>query len=163
MHDARWHPTNVAMPNGHVAIFSGRMGPGIGIVSGGVVGWGNPGAHSARPAAVSPLVRGPDGNIFMADMATSRYFDPTGAGTGSPVAPRLYGARSYGAAVMYDRGKVMYVGGARTTNTAEIIDLNSAAPAWQWTGSMAFPRRHLNATVLPTGEILVTGGTGGTG
>ncbi|MEA2725394.1 MAG: hypothetical protein QOH59_3165, partial [Gemmatimonadales bacterium] len=53
-------------------------------------------------------------------------------------------------------------GGARTTNTAEIIDLNSAAPAWQWTGAMAFPRRHLNATVLPTGEVLVTGGTGGT-
>ena len=27
---------------------------------------------------------------------------------------------------------------------------------------MAFPRRHLNATVLPTGEVLATGGTSGT-
>ena len=27
---------------------------------------------------------------------------------------------------------------------------------------MAYPRRHLNATVLPTGEVLVTGGTRGT-
>src|SRR3989449_9917930 len=26
-------------------------------------------------------------------------------------------------------------------------------------GPMAFPRRHLNATVLPTGDVLVTGGT----
>ncbi|HEX2249422.1 MAG TPA: galactose oxidase-like domain-containing protein, partial [Gemmatimonadales bacterium] len=57
---------------------------------------------------------------------------------------------------------ILYAGGGRTTNTAEIIDLNAAAPAWQWTGSMAYPRRHLNTTVLPTGEVLVTGGTSGT-
>ena len=30
------------------------------------------------------------------------------------------------------------------------------------TGSMAFHRRHLNATMLPTGEVLVTGGSSGT-
>lgn len=64
---------------------------------------------------------------------------------------------------MYDQGKILYVGGGRTTNTAEIIDLNAAAPVWKWTGSMAFPRRHLNATVLPTGDVLVTGGSSGTG
>ena len=28
---------------------------------------------------------------------------------------------------------------------------------------MAFPRRQLNATVLPTGEVLVTSGSSGTG
>src|SRR5688500_16927409 len=60
---------------------------------------------------------------------------------------------------MYELGKILYVGGGRTTNTAETIDLNLAAPAWQWTGSMAFPRRNLNATLLPTGEGLVTGGS----
>ena len=27
---------------------------------------------------------------------------------------------------------------------------------------MAYPRRHLNATILPTGQVLVTGGTSGT-
>jgi hypothetical protein len=64
---------------------------------------------------------------------------------------------------MYDQGKILYAGGGRTTNTAEVIDLTKAAPAWQWTGSMAFARRHLNAVLLPTGEVLVTGGVGGTG
>jgi hypothetical protein len=63
---------------------------------------------------------------------------------------------------MYLPGKILYAGGGRTTATAEIIDLNQAAPGWKYTGSMAYPRRHLNATILPTGEVLVTGGTRGT-
>jgi hypothetical protein len=71
-------------------------------------------------------------------------------------------AREYGSAVMYDDGKILYAGGARTTNTAEVIDLNQASPVWRWTGSMAFARRHLNITVLPTGEVLATGGVAGT-
>ena len=75
------------------------------------------------------------------------------------MADRLYGTRDYGAAVMYLPGKILYAGGGRTTATAETIDLNKSPPAWKWTGSMAYPRRHLNATMLPTGEVLVTGGT----
>jgi PKD repeat protein len=64
---------------------------------------------------------------------------------------------------MYEAGKILYAGGGRTTNTAEVIDLNQGSPAWQWTGSMAFPRRNLNATMLPTGEVLVTGGSSAVG
>ena len=75
----------------------------------------------------------------------------------------MFGGRNYGSAVMYDDGKILYAGGAYTTNTAEMIDLNAGSPAWQFTGSMAFARRHLNLTVLPTGEVLATGGVTGTG
>jgi len=63
---------------------------------------------------------------------------------------------------MYDDGKILYAGGALTTNTAEVIDLNEASPSWQWTDPMAHARRHLNLTVLPTGEVLATGGVAGT-
>ena len=63
---------------------------------------------------------------------------------------------------MYDAGKILYAGGGRTTNTAEIIDLNRRRRPGRCTGSMAFARRHLNLTVLPTGEVLATGGVAGT-
>ncbi len=106
----------------------------------------------------------PDGRIFYAgSQLGSKFLDPSGTGHWTLGPQQLYpSARSYGAAVVYDEGKILYAGGGLTTNTAEIIDLNFAAPAWQWTGSMAYPRRHLNANVLPTGEVLVTGGSAGT-
>jgi hypothetical protein len=65
---------------------------------------------------------------------------------------------------MYDPGKVLVMGGGGgggglPTASAEIIDLGAASPAWQWTGSMAYPRRQHNATLLADGKVLVTGGT----
>src|SRR6266513_3253535 len=65
---------------------------------------------------------------------------------------------------MYDDGKVLVMGGVDPpTSAAEVIDLNAATPAWRPVGSMAFARRHLNATLLPDGKVLVTGGTSGPG
>jgi hypothetical protein len=63
---------------------------------------------------------------------------------------------------MYAAGKIMFVGGNSTpTNTAELIDLNQSNPQWTYTGSLTYARWNLNATVLPTGDVLVTGGVNG--
>ena len=75
---------------------------------------------------------------------------------------------------MYDDGKVLIMGGSPCgfyattcttypTATAEIIDLNSPNPVWTYTGSMVTGGRKLhNATLLPDGKVLVTGGSRGT-
>jgi hypothetical protein len=63
---------------------------------------------------------------------------------------------------MYDSGKILLVGGGRPpVATAETIDLNAATPKWQFTGSMTYSRRQNNATILPDGTVLVTGGSDG--
>jgi hypothetical protein len=81
--------------------------------------------------------------------------------------------RDYGSAVMYETGKILFAGGggdpnrgstndpkaAAPTATAETIDLNLTGPTWRSTDPMHFARRHLNATILPDGQVLVTGGT----
>ena len=167
MRYARWYPTNTTLANGDVLILAGRDGAGANVREPEV--WSNGALRVLSTAALAlPLYPrtflAADGRVYVAgETRTTRYLDPAGSGLWTLGPSRLYGTRDYGAAVMYEDGKILYVGGGRTTNTAEIIDLNSPAPTWRWTGFMASARRHLNATVLPTGEVLVTGGTSGTG
>src|SRR6185503_7132969 len=75
--------------------------------------------------------------------------------------------------VTYRPGKILITGGAngvaggtvprQTTNTAETIDLNQSPPHWVKAGSMAKARVDHMAFVLPTGDVLVAGGTTGFG
>jgi hypothetical protein len=67
---------------------------------------------------------------------------------------------NYGSAVMYDAGKVVFIGGGDSpTATAEKIDFNLPTPTWSSAGSMAQRRRQHNATILADGTVLVTGGS----
>jgi PKD repeat protein len=163
MRRGRWYPTNTTLPNGSVVILAGRDEVGDEVAEPEV--WSSSGIRQLTGASlVLPYYPrtfvAPNGLVFYAgEQQTSRYLSTWGSGSWTTVASRRYGARPYGAAVMYELGKILYVGGGRTTNTAETIDLNLASPTWQWTGSMAYPRRNLNATLLPTGEVLVTGGS----
>ena len=166
MRRGRWYPTTVTLANDDVVILAGKDEAGVTVEQPEV--WSS-GAVRVLSGATRTLpyypraFLAPNGRVFIAGkQQTTRYLNPTGSGSWTTVGSRLYGERDYGAAVMYDLGKILYTGGGYTTNTAEIIDLNAATPRWQWTGSMARPRRDLNATLLPTGEVLVTGGSSST-
>ena len=166
MRRGRWYPTTTTLASGAVVIIAGRDEAGTVVGEPEVWESGSVRVLNTASRAFPYYPRAflaPNGRLFYAgEQRRTRYLNPSGTGSWTVAGDRLYGTRDYGAAVMYDEGKILYVGGGRTTNTAEIIDLNSSAPTWRWTGSMAFPRRHHNATVLPTGEVLVTGGSRGT-
>ena len=94
----------------------------------------------------------------------SRYLDTSGSGVWTDVAVKNVNSDSYGSAVMYEPGKVLWTGGGNPpTETCEIIDLNDPVPSWQFTGSMALPRRQNNVTLLPDGKVLATGGSSADG
>ncbi|MGH8490332.1 MAG: LamG-like jellyroll fold domain-containing protein [Gammaproteobacteria bacterium] len=71
-----------------------------------------------------------------------------------------------GSAVMYRPGKVLKAGTAATTDvsndataaTTHVLDMTAQSPAWRQTASMAFPRAYHTLSVLPDGNVLVTGG-----
>jgi hypothetical protein len=70
-----------------------------------------------------------------------------------------------GSSVMYAPGKIIKMGHWGFPNsvtnavaTAYTIDMTAATPLWQQVGSMAYPRSFHNATALPDGTVLVTGG-----
>ena len=105
----------------------------------------------------------PNGKVFNSGPGqVTRYLDTTGAGAWTLVGSTNFGDRRQyeGASVMYEPGKVLILGGGNpATQSAEVINLNDAAPAWRYTSSMAHARRFLNATVLPDGKVLATGGS----
>ena len=163
---ARWYPTNTTLPTGEVLTAAGADENGnpvpIPEIGDGTTWRQLTGASLALPNYPRNFVA-PDGRIFTAGPSQqSRWLDVTGAGSWSAGPSMNYGSRTYGSAVMYEAGKIMFVGGNSTpTNTAEIIDLNQVNPQWTYTGSLTYARWNLNATVLPTGDVLVTGGVNG--
>jgi galactose oxidase len=116
-----------------------------------------------------------DGRVFMSGTNAGTFLLKTsqpGGWTG--VGPRANGNRDYCPAVMYDRDKIIYIGGGNDpappgnqndprppTAEVEIIDLSENPPRWRATQSMTFRRRQHNAVILPDGTVLVTGGTRG--
>ena len=172
MNDARWYPTNVTLPNGDVAILAGETsGAGTCNELVQVYQMGGPDSgpsHTLRDLTTAVrdlpyyprMFVAPNGKLFFsAPRRTTMYLDWHGTGTWWESGRSLFGGRTYGSAVYFD-GKVMLIGGGDPpTNTVEIIDLNQPKPVWRYTGFMSLPRRQTNATMLPDGTVLVTGGS----
>ena len=178
MNAGRWYPTNTTLANGDVLVVSGTIhGPSSSQVYNDTPQVYQRASNSWRTLSSAVLhlqlypfmFLAPNGKVFAAGWnPETRYIDPSGTGSWSFVANSIHGWRNYGSAVMYDVGKIMLVGGdgdgtRATTNTAEVIDLNAATPAWKSVASMAHARRQQNATVLPDGTVLVNGGTSASG
>jgi Domain of unknown function (DUF1929) len=187
MAKGRWYPTVTNLPDGRLVTVAGKDTTKTVVKVPEV--WENnqwvtlPGASLILPYYPRDFVDPKDGRVFMAgERVQSRWLDvdaagPGGRGLWTTGPTHIWGFnRDYGSAVMYDTGKILYVGGGGYTGwdtpdaksgtptaTAEMIDLLATSPTWGSAGSMAQPRRHLNATVLPDGTVLVTGGVSGGG
>ncbi|PYO37789.1 MAG: hypothetical protein DMD29_14880, partial [Gemmatimonadetes bacterium] len=165
----RWYPTNTTLPDGEMLTIGGRDESGTVVTLPEI--WNGSGWRQLTTASLElpyypRMFVAPDGRVFYAgEEPQSRYLSVAGTGSWTNGPVRQYTPwREYGSAVMYEPGKILYVGGGDPpTNTAEIIDLNQPNPSWAYTASMAFARRQMNATLLPTGDVLVTGGTSGSG
>jgi regulation of enolase protein 1 (concanavalin A-like superfamily) len=179
MNDARWYPTNTTLPNGDMLVISGWINTTTGVNVEAQVwqtataSWRNLSTADLALPFYPFMFDAPNGKVFCAGPSkTTRYLDVTGTGSWTSVADSNYGTRNWGSAVMYDDGKVLLMGGnpcdfyakcgTLPTATAETIDLNSPSPAWQYTSPMVTGGRKLhNATLLPDGKVLITGGSRG--
>ena len=160
-------PTVTELPNGQIVVMAGKDQNGLTVTIPEVVerhGLAELTDRRAVAAVLSAELRGAERQGLLRgeqrDDPVPQHFGHGQLGQGRH---RLYGTRDYGAAVMYLPGKILYVGGGRTTRHGG-DDRPQPGPARSGSGPdpMAYPRRHLNATMLPTGEVLVTGGTRGT-
>ncbi|MDZ4860573.1 MAG: galactose oxidase-like domain-containing protein [Candidatus Hydrogenedentes bacterium] len=184
MNARRWYPTNFVLPNGDVLVLSGTINgfaskntlPQVWEVENSA--WRNlTTADEGFPLGVDLYPRmflTPDGLVFKAGMdAFCYYLDTSGTGAWIPGPTTKSGFHLYGAATQYAPGKIVTVGGSdislegeagiKPNRKTEVIDLADDDPKWRTVKSMKNARRQHNATVLPDGTVLITGGTSGLG
>jgi hypothetical protein len=178
MNAGRWYPTTTTLPNGDMLVVSGMINTSTGtnllpqVWQAGSGTWRNLTSAQLQQPYYPYMFVAPNGQVFAAGPAqTTRYLDTSGTGAWTLVGDNTFGTRNWGSAVQYDAGKVLLMGGTQEgfydtvtnpTNTAEVIDLTAPTPAWHASAPMAFARKQHNATLLPDGKVLVTGGSSGT-
>ncbi len=176
MTHGRWYPTAITLPAGSILVLSGSFFDPTQTpsVANNVVPqvWRDGNFTDVKPIPDAAFDLYPrmhvasTGIVYMTSLVQTWSLDVSGKGTWTAPAnvTRPGGLCDYAPSVLYDVDKVLFVGGGnRPTANAETIDLGQAKLAWQPTGPMNYPRRQHNATILPDGTVLVTGGTRGGG
>jgi hypothetical protein len=170
MNAARWYPSVTTLPDGAALVIAGTIDTQTNNLLPQVY---DPVLNRYRDltAALKDLPFYPwmyvlsDGRVYDAGPRRDTFLlDTRGTGAWTTSARNLADRRPEGSSVMYDVDKVLIVGGGDPPKTsAETIDLREGTPTWRYTGAMARPRRQHNATLLPDGTVLVTGGSGTSG
>lgn len=176
----RWYPTATVLGDGTVLAFSGSEGDGVTndtveifTANSSTGAWSSPVQANWIPPLYPRLHLLPDGRLFYSGSgSTSKFYDLTSQTWTDCCTTNYQADRVYGSSVLLPltpangyAPKVMILGGGQfddvtpSTKTTEIIDLSAPNPQWSYGPDMSQPRIHLNATILPTGNILVTGGS----
>jgi hypothetical protein len=172
----RWYPTVTALPNGEVLVTGGSDEKHDGnylheVFTPSSNTWRSLSTAIRRPNHTENFVMppypymhvAPDGRVFYAGPTPwTAYLTTTGTGQweDGEYTGRDF-SRLYGSSVQFDEGKVLVMGGSVVDVQADagavVLDMTKNGRASP-TAPMNAPRRNLNATVLPDGTVLVTGG-----
>ena len=172
----RWYPTATLLGDGNVAVASGsgtgkdhveRWSPTTGWNQLSGVDWSGIANATGFESNWWPYnFLAPNGKIFHAGPTENMHWlDLAGNGALIDAGVVVPGAEypKHGGSVMYDEGKLLIAGGAKSTSGGAstigyTVDLNGANPVTALTPTMSYGRRFPNAVPLPNGEVMVIGG-----
>jgi hypothetical protein len=173
MAHGRWYPTATVLGDGRVMVFSGLTETGNTNTSAEFYsvgsGWSAPITIPGVPPLYPRMHLLPNGDVFYSGSTTdSSLFNPSTHSWTTIAFTNYPGTRTYGSSVLLPltpannyMPMVMILGGGTSgsTNTTEIINLSAATPKWVFGPNMSEPRVEMNATILPSGQILALGGS----
>jgi hypothetical protein len=172
MNKGRWYPSTLELGSGDVLIANGRDEKGFENAIPDV--WQTTSStlrsltSASRESAYFPmLIQASNGRVLKAGPEPKwASLDTNGTGGWTDVvATGKAFDRQYGNSVVFKPGKILQIGGSDgtnpPTNDASIVDVDTATITKS--GAMSIGRRQHNSTILPNGEVLVTGGTSGGG
>jgi hypothetical protein len=182
----RWYPSVVTLSNGETLIVSGNYVSGFNSSNRPIRELNKDTEILDRsqnrrwtPNAITvtlpnyPFVHlGLDGNALVVS-GTNRNglsYNPSTNSWSATSNLNLLDNHNQGTSVMYDKGKIMVMGGLQgmtdVTNTSELIDLNppnppnpSWIPTWAPATPMRFPRYFATSVLMPDGQVFVSGGS----
>ncbi|HEX4959649.1 MAG TPA: galactose oxidase-like domain-containing protein [Thermoanaerobaculia bacterium] len=173
MSGGRWYPTGTVLGDGSVLVYSGLndkksvINPTVQIFKG--TAWEPAGTTFAGVPLYPREHLLPNGKVFVSGAAIdSQMYDPPTKTFTKSAKTILARPRNYGASVLLPltvangfKPKVMILGGVNptATNTTELIDLSVPSPKWVAGPPMAKGRIQVNATLLPNGKVLISGGS----
>ncbi len=162
MNRARWYSGSTVLLNGEVYIQGGSSGtdrPEVRALNGTFRLLS--GADTSTLDFMYPRnFIAPDGRVFGYDSSGRMYYvNPNGTGTIANVGQFASNYRASDAsAAMFRPGRILQFGG--NSNGALVIDISAGGtPVLTPTQSMSTQRRLVNATILPNGKVLATGGS----
>jgi Domain of unknown function (DUF1929)/Legume lectin domain/Glyoxal oxidase N-terminus/PKD domain len=173
MAHGRWYATGTVLGDGRVMVFSGldetsATNTMVEIYTVGS-GWGPAFSAPWTPPLYPRMHLLPNGNVFYSgSTTTSAIFNPSNSTWTTNVAQTNYsGTRTYGSSVLlpltpangYKPRVMIFGGGDPSTASTEIIDLSAATPKWANGPNMSQPRIEMDATILPNGKVLTSGGS----
>jgi hypothetical protein len=175
----RWYPTGTVLSDGTVFVFSGQDENDVTnntieifTANSGTGSWTSPVTANWVPPLYPRMHLLPDGRLFYSSPSqTAKFYDLTKQ-TWTDCCTTNFGLkRTQSTSVMLPlrpgnsyKPRIVIMGGSSSedttpaTNTTETVDTWVASPKWAWGPNMSQPRIHPNATILPTGDVLVTGG-----
>jgi hypothetical protein len=176
----RWYPSVVTLGNGETLIVTGNYVNGfennmpISLVNKDteILGLNRSLRFTPNGMPVSlpnyPFAHlGPDGNVLVVsgtDQNGLSYIPSTNTWL-NPTNLDLTRAHDAGTSAMYDKGKILAIGGhtlASVTSSAEMIDLNPPEPpppTWVRVADMNIERYFATSVVMPDGQVFVVGGS----
>lgn len=172
MSHGRWYPVATELGDGSVMVYSGlteTAGTNTSVEVYKVGGaWTVQTASPFTPPLYPRMHLLPNGQVFFSgSTAQSWWYTPSSQTWTSGPTTNYGNTRTYGSSVLlsltpangYKPKVIIFGGGSPATTTTELIDLSVGNPAWVYGPSMVQPRIEMNATLLPNGKILTSGGS----